>query len=103
MRPQDKTFVGNIVQAMSAYATGRLGDQPVAFGATDRIIAIGSDRVMAAVAAARHTVVKPYLKPTHRGIGSINSAMQCMMKEMCGPCLHPHRDPGTGQGALVFV
>jgi len=101
-RPQDKTFVGNIVQAMSAYATGRLGDQPIAFGATDRIIAIGSDRMMAAVAAARHTVLKPYLKPTHRGIGSINSPMQCMMKEICAQCLQPHRDPATGKVSYVF-
>ena len=30
----------------------------------DRIIAIGSDRMMAAVKAARHGVLAPYLKPT---------------------------------------
>jgi hypothetical protein len=28
-RPQDRTFVGNIVQAMLAYATGDLGKQPI--------------------------------------------------------------------------
>src|SRR5688500_6612758 len=41
-RAQDKTFVGNIVQAMYAYATGGLGDQPIAFRDADRIVAIGS-------------------------------------------------------------
>ena len=53
-RPQDRAFVGNIVQAMAAYATGALGAQPIPFAACDRIIAIGSDRMMAAVGAARH-------------------------------------------------
>ena len=64
-RPQDKTFVGNIVQAMHAYASGALGEQPIPFSDADRIIAIGSDRMMAAVARARHDVLKPYLKPHH--------------------------------------
>ncbi|HEU4647298.1 MAG TPA: FAD-dependent oxidoreductase, partial [Burkholderiales bacterium] len=61
-RSQDRAFVGNIVQAMDAYASGKLGAQPIPFSATDRIIAIGSDQMMAAVAAARHGVLKQYLK-----------------------------------------
>jgi NAD(P)H-flavin reductase len=101
-RAQDKTFVGNIVQAMAAYASGALGAQPIPFHAADRIMAIGSDGMMAAVAAARHTLLKPYLKPTHRGIGSINSPMQCMMKEICAQCLQPQRDPVSGKVSYVF-
>jgi len=101
-RPQDRAHVGNIVQAMHAYASGALGAQPIAFSSTDRIIAIGSDRMMAAVAAARHGVLKKYLKPTHTAIGSINSPMQCMMKEICAQCLQPHVDPATGKTTYVF-
>jgi NADPH-dependent glutamate synthase beta subunit-like oxidoreductase/NAD(P)H-flavin reductase len=101
-RSQDRAFVGNIVQAMQAYATGKLGEQPIAFTGTDRIIAIGSDRMMAAVAMARHTVLKQYLKDTHVAIGSINSPMQCMMKEICAQCLQPHVDPKTGEKSYVF-
>jgi NADPH-dependent glutamate synthase beta subunit-like oxidoreductase/NAD(P)H-flavin reductase len=101
-RPQDRAFVGNIVQAMQAYATGRLGEQPIPFSATDRIIAIGSDRMMAAVAMARHTVLKEHLKDTHVAIGSINSPMQCMMKEICAQCLQPHINPKTGEKTYVF-
>jgi len=101
-RPQDRAFVGNIVQAMTAYATGELGAQPIALRDCDRLIAIGSDRMMAAVAAARGTVLKPYMMPTHRAIGSINSPMQCMMKEICAQCLQPHRDPVTGKVSYVF-
>jgi NADPH-dependent glutamate synthase beta subunit-like oxidoreductase/NAD(P)H-flavin reductase len=101
-RPQDRAFVGNIVQAMHAYASGALGKQELAFSNTDRIIAIGSDRMMAAVARARHEILKKYLKPTHTAIGSINSPMQCMMKEICAQCLQPHVDPATGKTTYVF-
>lgn len=101
-RPGDKTFVGNIVAAMVAYGSGHLGDQPVLMNEADRIIAIGSDRMMAAVGAARHHELKPYLKADHFAIGSINSPMQCMMKEICAQCLQPHKDPVTGEITYVF-
>jgi NADPH-dependent glutamate synthase beta subunit-like oxidoreductase/NAD(P)H-flavin reductase len=101
-RTQDRTFVGNIVQAMHAYASGALGEQAIPFSDTDRMIAIGSDRMMAAVARARHEMLKPFLKPGHFAIGSINSPMQCMMKEICAQCLQPHVDPQTGETSYVF-
>src|SRR6185369_5775606 len=101
-RPQDRAFVGNIVQAMVAYASGKLGSQTIPLSATDRIIAIGSDRMMAAVGLARHGVLAPFLKPEHVAIGSINSPMQCMMKEICAQCLQPHVDPQTGKTTYVF-
>jgi NADPH-dependent glutamate synthase beta subunit-like oxidoreductase/NAD(P)H-flavin reductase len=101
-RPQDRTFVGNIVDAMKAYASGTLGEEPIPYRACNRIIAIGSDRMMAAVGAARRTVLAPHLDSTHVGIASINSPMQCMMKEICAQCLQPHRDPVTGRVSYVF-
>jgi NAD(P)H-flavin reductase len=101
-RPQDRAYVGNIVQAMFAYASGALGAQPIPFSAADRIIAIGSDKMMAAVGRARHEALAPYLKPAHVAIGSINSPMQCMMKEICAQCLQPHVDPRTGKTTYVF-
>ena len=101
-RPQDQSFVGNIVQAMEAYASGRLGPQAIRSEDADRIIAIGSDRMMAGVGKARHDVLKAYLKPHHFAIGSINSPMQCMMKEICAQCLQLHRDPKTGEVTHVY-
>jgi NAD(P)H-flavin reductase len=101
-RPQDRTFVGNIVQGMHAYASGELGEQPIRLENADRIMAIGSDRMMAAVARARHEALKSFLKPHHFAIGSINSPMQCMMKEICAQCLQPHVDPATGKVSYVF-
>lgn len=101
-RPQDRTFVGNIVQAMEAYAAGRLGPPTLRLEDADRIIAIGSDRMMSAVGRARHDLLKPHLKATHEALGSINSPMQCMLKEICAQCLQPHRDPHTGKISYVF-
>lgn len=101
-RPQDRTVVANIVEAMRRYAAGELGDQTIPYAAADRIVAIGSDGMMNAVRQARHGVLAPYLKPQHRALGSINSPMQCMMKEICAQCLQLHRDPVTGKETVVF-
>jgi hypothetical protein len=107
-RPQDRAFVGNIVQAMLAWASGAPlgpgddGARPIRLSDADRIVAIGSDRMMAAVAAARHGVLAPHMKAGHVAIGSINSPMQCMMKEICAQCLQPQIDPATGRTRYVF-
>jgi len=101
-RPQDRSVVGNIVEAMLAYGRGDLGEPSIPLDEVDRILAIGSDRMMAAVARARHTVLEPYLKRAHVAIGSINSPMQCMMKEICAQCLQLHRNPDTGEERVVY-
>jgi NADPH-dependent glutamate synthase beta subunit-like oxidoreductase/NAD(P)H-flavin reductase len=102
-RRGDKSFVGNIVQAMVAYGRGELGPPPIPLAEVDRVIAIGSDAMMAAVARARHVELKEWLRPDHVAIGSINSPMQCMMKEICAQCLQPHRNPLTGEETVVFT
>ncbi len=101
-RPQDRVFVGNIVEAMVAYAEGDLGPTGIALNEADRILAIGSDGMMNAVGQARHGILKPYMKEGHEAIGSINSPMQCMMKEICAQCLQRHIDPETGEETVVF-
>jgi NAD(P)H-flavin reductase len=101
-RPQDAHFRGNIVQAMLAYQKGELGDCVVRLDTVDRIVAIGSDRMMAAVKAARHGMLEASLKKGHLGIASINSPMQCMMKEVCAQCLQRHSDPVTGKETILF-
>jgi NADPH-dependent glutamate synthase beta subunit-like oxidoreductase/NAD(P)H-flavin reductase len=101
-RVQDKAFVGNIVEAMTAYGRGDLDEPEIPLNAVDRLVVIGSDAMMGAVARARHNVLAPYLKPNHKAIGSINSPMQCMMKEICAQCLQLHRDPITGEETVVF-
>ena len=68
----------------------------------DKIITIGSDKMMKAVNEARKTILKPYLKSGHIAISSVNSPMQCMMKEVCAQCLQRHVNPHTGEEFFVF-
>jgi NAD(P)H-flavin reductase len=101
-RPQDRAVVGNIVEAIEAYGAGRLGPVEISLGEVDRVIAIGSDMMMNAVAEARRAKLARYFRPGHRAIASINSPMQCMMKEVCAQCLQRQRDPITGTETIVF-
>jgi NADPH-dependent glutamate synthase beta subunit-like oxidoreductase/NAD(P)H-flavin reductase len=101
-RPQDRAFSGNVVQAMGAYARGELGETLVPLPECHRVIAIGSDRMMKAVKDARHGVLSQHFRPGHVAIASINSPMQCMMKEICAQCLQRHIDPATGKETIVF-
>jgi NADPH-dependent glutamate synthase beta subunit-like oxidoreductase/NAD(P)H-flavin reductase len=101
-RPQDRHFRGNIVQSVLAYGKGDLGEPLIPLSKIHRIIAIGSDRMMAAVRDARHGVLQPLLNPDHIAIASINSPMQCMMKEVCAQCLQKHVDPVTGKETIIF-
>ncbi len=101
-RPQDKTCVGNILEAIERYARGELGETSIKLSDVDHTIVIGSDRMMAAVKEARYGRLKPYLKSGHTAIGSINSPMQCMMKGVCAQCLCKHVDPHTGEEYFVY-
>jgi NAD(P)H-flavin reductase len=101
-RPHDRFFTGNIVQAIEAYATGKLGETNISTNDIKHLVVIGSDRMMAAIAYARHNQLKDYLPKAHVAIGSINSPMQCMMKEICAQCLQRHVDPETGKESYVY-
>jgi len=98
-RPQDLSLIGNVVEALEAYSQT---ESDIQISEVDRIITIGSDRMMAAVNQARQTFLKSHLKAEHKAIASINSPMQCMMKEICAQCLQTHVDPKTGEETVVF-
>lgn len=102
-RKQDLPFIGNIVQAMEGYASGKLQSPPlIPFQEVDHLLAIGSDRMMAAVSKARANGLKQYLVRNPNAVASINSPMQCMMKEVCAQCLQRHVDSNTGKESFVF-
>lgn len=101
-RPGDQNFVGNVLEAMRSLNQGLMGDPLFALGQADRVITIGSDRMMAAVAHACANEFNGILAPDVKLIASINSPMQCMMKEICAQCLQRHVDPITGQTSIVF-
>ena len=98
-RPYDRHFKGNVVQSMLSYAKEELGETRIKLEHCTRLICIGSDRMMNAVRLARFGALQPFLKAGHAAIGSINSPMQCMMKEICAQCLCKHVDPATGKEA----
>ncbi|MBN9565250.1 MAG: FAD-dependent oxidoreductase [Alphaproteobacteria bacterium] len=98
-RPQDQTYLGNIVEAMRDYASQ---DQELNFKHISHAIVIGSDGMMAAVQNALKASLKEHFPPNLQGVASVNSPMQCMMKEICGQCLQKHRDPQTGEETFVF-
>ena len=54
---QDKAFVGNIVDAVAAYGRGDFDEPEIPLSMVDRLVVIGSDAMMGAVARARHTVL----------------------------------------------
>ena len=90
---KEQVFHGNVLEALKAH-----GD----FTSIDRIITIGSDRMMAAVAQ----YIKSHghlFKPTVKTLASINAPMQCMMKEICAQCLQKHVDSKTGEEVVVFT
>jgi hypothetical protein len=58
--------------------------------------------MMAAVTRSRRSHFAGQFKPSHQAIASINSPMQCMMKEICAQCMQRHIDPETGAESYVF-
>ncbi|QKX01370.1 oxidoreductase [Wolbachia endosymbiont of Cruorifilaria tuberocauda] len=101
-RDQDRSFHGNIVDAIISYQRGMLGNTVINLGNIDKIIVIGSDKMMKAVNEARKTVLMPYLKCSHVAISSVNSPMQCMMKEICAQCVQRHINTETGKESFIY-
>ncbi|MBP9791694.1 MAG: FAD-dependent oxidoreductase [Rickettsiales bacterium] len=99
-REGDYAFRGNIVEAIESYASGKIGNKKFDIKSIDKMVVIGSDKMMGAVQAMRKSIVKALAK-TH-AVASINSPMQCMMKEICAQCLQKHIDPLTGIESYVY-
>src|SRR5260370_40383489 len=94
-RAQDKSFVGNIVAAMEAYGAGRLGEREIQLREIDRIVAIGSDGMMAAGQRARHRLSSPPLQPAPPANAPVKPPAQCKLKKNCAHVLPLHKDPAT--------
>ncbi|MCV3769663.1 oxidoreductase [Wolbachia endosymbiont of Dipetalonema caudispina] len=101
-RSQDRSFHGNIVDAIVSYQHGILGNTEVNLDAIDQIIVVGSDKMMKTVNEARKTVLRPYLRSGHVAVSSINSPMQCMMKEICAQCVQRHINMETGKESFIY-
>lgn len=91
-RPQDQVFVGNLVQALHHYQD--------TFFSVDRLLVIGSNSLMEAV--AKTCVGASFFKKECIMLASCNSPMQCMLKEICAQCIQRHVDQRTQEVHYVY-
>jgi hypothetical protein len=100
-RPQDRTMTGDFIDIVKHYADGGL--EPAGQASTfslnkiDRLLAIGSERLLRMVQEARTGRLSSYFCNNVRAIGSVGSPMQCMLQGVCAQCLQWQIDPATGK------
>ncbi len=99
-RPQDRAMSGDFIDIVRRYADGLLepeGKQPAfQLQSVDRILAIGSERLLRMVQEEMHGRLTSYFNPHVKAIGSVGSPMQCMLQGVCAQCLQWQVDPATG-------
>ena len=100
---RDRAFVGNVVQAMLAFADGRAGRDRACRCRRARFTSVAIGAAIAFMALRSRTRATACCKPHSPSRGTSPSRrstppMQCMMKEICAQCLQKHVDPATRQG-----
>lgn len=98
----DSSFQGNILKCIEEYGVSTNPNDELALSNINRIIVIGSDTMMSAVATSLEGNLKKYFSSNYKIIASINSPMQCMMKGVCAQCLQKHIDRDTGEEHYVY-
>ncbi|HET9121880.1 MAG TPA: hypothetical protein VFN52_00105, partial [Acidiferrobacteraceae bacterium] len=103
-RPQDRALSGDLIESLRQYAAGMLheGDVPIPLTHVDRVVVIGSNRLIRMVRDARTGVLASWLQHNPELIASVGSPMQCMLKGVCSQCLQWHIDPSTGKRTRTF-
>ncbi|MDG7056126.1 MAG: oxidoreductase [Wolbachia endosymbiont of Meromenopon meropis] len=101
-RNQDKSFHGNIIDAMISYQRGTLGSTRINLDAINKIFVVGSDKMMNIINKARKTILRPYFRSDCIAISSVNSPMQCMMKGICAQCVQRNINTKTGEESYVY-
>jgi NADPH-dependent glutamate synthase beta subunit-like oxidoreductase/NAD(P)H-flavin reductase len=100
-RPQDRALSAPILDAILAYAAGRLevdgAPPPIALQDVDRLLVVGSNRLVRLMRDARHNKLRNYLTKNPHTVASISTPMQCCLKGVCSQCLQWQIDPATGE------
>jgi NADPH-dependent glutamate synthase beta subunit-like oxidoreductase/NAD(P)H-flavin reductase len=96
-RPQDRSITAPVVDAITQYADGRLGDPPMRLEDVTRILVVGSNRLVRLVRDARANELARWLATKPHTTASISTPMQCCLKGVCAQCLQWQIDPATGQ------
>ncbi len=96
----NQSFHGNIIEALEHYDTKF--SNGLKLKNFNRMITIGSDSMMKAVSYAIQNDLKNLFDPNIKSFASVNSSMQCMMKEICAQCLQKHINPKTKEVSYVY-
>ncbi|MFQ3306945.1 MAG: NADPH-dependent glutamate synthase beta subunit-like oxidoreductase/NAD(P)H-flavin reductase [Candidatus Midichloriaceae bacterium] len=101
-REQDKACFGNIVNALERYDDELKASEDLELRKYDHLLTIGSDSLMKAVSYVVYNELKNLFNAEIKAYASINSPMQCMMKEICAQCLQKHIDPVSKEVSYVY-
>lgn len=99
-RPQDRSFSGELLSALTRYAMGALDDgQPeIPLQEVDRVLMIGKRAFLQLMQQAINGgVLQGYFVKQPKFIASVYGPMQCMLKGVCAQCLTWQVDPATGK------
>ncbi|OGI58830.1 MAG: hypothetical protein A2V58_00040 [Candidatus Muproteobacteria bacterium RBG_19FT_COMBO_61_10] len=97
-RPQDRSYTGDVRDALKAYAAGKLGDtEPLALDDMDRLYFLGSGCLVQRLRDLRHNELSTSFASNPPATGSVYGSMQCMLKGVCSQCLQWQMDPVTGK------
>ena len=96
-RPQDRAVTAPVLDAIAQYAAGKLGEPAIRLQDVDRLLIVGSNRLVRLIRDARAKELAPYLAKRPATTASINTPMQCCLKGVCSQCLQWQLDPATGK------
>jgi NAD(P)H-flavin reductase len=96
-RTQDKSFSGDVRDALKAYANGKLGGA-LKFEDMDRLYFMGGGCLVQRLRDLKNNELKTrFAAKNPPATGSVYGPMQCMLKGVCSQCLQWQLDPATGK------
>jgi NADPH-dependent glutamate synthase beta subunit-like oxidoreductase/NAD(P)H-flavin reductase len=95
-RARDKSYTGDVRDALKAYANGKLGGS-FKFEDLDRLYFMGGGCLVQRLRDLRNGELKGRFAKNPPATGSVYSSMQCMLKGVCSQCLQWQVDPATGK------
>ncbi|HJX17373.1 MAG TPA: FAD-dependent oxidoreductase, partial [Acidiferrobacterales bacterium] len=95
-RVQDRSYTGDVRDALKAYANGKLGGA-FRFEDLDRLYFMGGGCLVQRLRDLKHNELKDKFAKNPPATGSVYGSMQCMLKGVCSQCLQWQVDPATGK------
>jgi NADPH-dependent glutamate synthase beta subunit-like oxidoreductase/NAD(P)H-flavin reductase len=96
-RAQDRAVTAPVLDGISRYAAGELGEIPIRLQDVTRTQVVGSNRLVRLIRDGRSGDLALYLTKNQITTASISTPMQCCLKGVCSQCLQWQRDPATGK------